>query len=119
MTYLEFLETEKKRIALEPLLQLLSGLAKRRVLVYSHDDPDGLTSALIFTRLLKKLDIPFRLLFPSTYELEKERLETDLRKESVETVFLLDKGTMGYYDEYAGLVKNFIVIDHHPLFGKK
>lgn len=119
MSYEEFRKSELSRMNTEPLFNLLDELKGKKVLVYMHDDPDGLTSGLIFTRLLTKLGIDFNSKIPETIELEESRLKNDLGEDSYEAVFLLDKATMGYYDKYFSIINNFVVIDHHPLIGEE
>lgn len=119
MKYIDFVKEEGKKIGLDVLKDKIIGFRGKRVLIYSHDDPDGIASALIFTEILKALNIEYELLIPETMELEEERLRSDLKKGNFEAVFVLDKATMGYYDDYHKIIENFFVIDHHPLIGKK
>jgi hypothetical protein len=118
VSYIDFVNKEIERIKITPVLNLIKSLKGKKVLCYSHDDPDGLTSAVIFTRLLKKLQIDYELKIPTTMELEEDRLKKDLKEDNYEAVFVLDKATMGYYDKYVEYIKNFVVIDHHPLQGE-
>jgi len=57
------------------------------------------------------------LKLPETMELEQERLKKDLKEAEYSAVFVLDKGTMGYYGGYNLFAKNLVVIDHHPVIG--
>ncbi|MBN2408024.1 MAG: DHH family phosphoesterase [Elusimicrobia bacterium] len=119
MNYSDFTKRELERIGALPVMELLRTLEGKTVLVYSHDDPDGLTSAAIFRRLAEKLGIACDVKIPPTMELEEGRLAADLGSGDYGAVFVLDKATMGYYDGYHGRAENFVVIDHHPLQGKK
>jgi len=118
VNYKSFVLEEAKRIGLDRLKEKLSKLTGKKVLIYTHDDPDGITAGLIFVRLLKELNIRYDILIPDTMELEEERLKNDLKKDNYEAVFVLDKATMSYYDKYYKYNKNFVIIDHHPLIGE-
>ena len=83
LNYSEFIKKEEKRIKITPVLDLIKNLEGKNVLVYSHDDPDGITSALIFTRLMKKLQINYKLEIPSTMELEEEPQEEAVQPNDV------------------------------------
>ncbi|MFC2091290.1 DHH family phosphoesterase [Elusimicrobiota bacterium] len=118
MNYNDFVREQFDELGGSKVIDLLKSLENEKVLVYAHDDPDGLTSALLLTRLLDKLHIDYELQIPPTMELESGRLINDTKKEKYKAVFLLDKATMSYYNEYSQYVDNFVVIDHHPLDGK-
>ncbi|MEZ0345125.1 MAG: DHH family phosphoesterase [Infirmifilum sp.] len=81
------------------------------VLVISHYDADGLSSASIFSSLFSKLEIPFHLVFvEQTYP---DTLE-DLPFEDYNSIAFLDLGS-GYKDILRQFVsgKNVLIVDHH------
>ena len=105
MSYRDFIEKENKRINFEPVVQLIKNLQGKKVLIYAHDDPDGLTSAIIFTRLMRKSGIEYKLEIPPTMELEADRLKKDLNSGGdFAAVFVFDKATMGYYGSYYDVI---------------
>ncbi|PIU18113.1 MAG: hypothetical protein COT16_03235 [Elusimicrobia bacterium CG08_land_8_20_14_0_20_44_26] len=118
MTYTQFVEKEAARIGLDSIAERIEKNKGRSALLYCHDDPDGIASGIILKRLLKKKKVGVILMIPTNMELPKKRLVDDLRKNPVDMVFVLDKATMGYYDDYADIHNGIIVIDHHPLLGE-
>jgi len=119
MTYKEFLEKESDRLGMKEVLDRINAVSSGTALVYTHDDPDGLTAGIILKRLLESKGIKVIMKIPTVMELEKERLVTDVDELKPDIVFVADKATMGYYDEYARIHSNIIVIDHHPLLGQE
>ena len=95
----------------------LNRIKGKKVLLYTHDDPDGLTSGSLLKRLVELKGGSVKVFLPDTYELEEKRLRKDLAEDDYSMVILSDKGTMGYYSDYASLVDDFLVIDHHPPIG--
>jgi len=81
------------------------------ILLFPHDDPDGLTSGAILESLFKNLGCSVQTVILPTYELSVEELKKNLKGE--ELVVIADKGTIGYYDDYTELA-DIVVIDHHP-----
>lgn len=110
-------EQLKKSEGLRKIIKLLKDIKGKKCLVYLHDDPDGITAGALIFRLLKKLGAEITYKIPETMELEKTRLEDDLRLTTYDLLFIIDKATMGYYNEYSDLVKDVVIIDHHPLIG--
>lgn len=95
-------------------LETLRGARGRTVLLYSHDDPDGLTSALLLERLLAAQGAAKVItLLPPTFELEESRVAADAKQYHPDLVVISDKGTMGYYDHLLASVPRVLVIDHH------
>lgn len=94
------------------LVEIFRQVSQKRVLIFSHDDPDGLTSAAILERVLEKLGAYVRVVLLTTYELSRQELLENYQQEEI--VIISDKGTIGYYDEYTELVPTLIVVDHHP-----
>src|SRR3989339_1154083 len=119
MQYKDFVSAELERIGAAGVLAYLKKCNGKKVLIYSHDDPDGLTSAGILTSLLSRLGASYDLELPATYELDPAQLKNDIKKDAYDAVFLLDKGTMGYYNSYSKIIPNMFVIDHHPLMGDR
>ncbi|MGM0442315.1 MAG: DHH family phosphoesterase [Elusimicrobiota bacterium] len=118
MKYSNFVKEELNRIGAFRVIDLIGKLKGEKVLIYCHDDPDGLTAGVIFKRLLKKEGVDCDVNIPRVMELSKKELERDVRDEDYSAVFVLDKATMGYYNEYSSITPNFTVIDHHPLIGE-
>ncbi len=83
-------------------------------LVFSHDDPDGLTSGLIFKRILQKKGWKVSARFPEGFMLQPDQLEKALKETpDAKAIFLLDKGTLAAYNNYSEKLPVYIV-DHHP-----
>lgn len=120
MSYQNFVQLqESSAMQLREIVKLLKTLAGRKIITFSHDDPDGITSAAIFKRLTDKLGIKNKIYLPGQFVLSKKELKDALDKDSsIEAVFVLDKGTIEGYNSYIDIVKNFVVIDHHPPIGK-
>ncbi|MFH1957420.1 MAG: DHH family phosphoesterase [bacterium] len=119
MTYKEFLKKESAGLAMTEVLDRINAASSGTALVYTHDDPDGLTAGIILKRFLESRNIRVVMKIPTVMELEKERLARDVAGLKPDIVFVVDKATMGYYDEYAQIHSNIIVIDHHPLLGQE
>lgn len=83
-------------------------------LVFSHDDPDGITSGLMFKRTLQKKGWKVCARFPEGFALQPEQLKK-AREENpdAKVLFLLDKGTLDSYQDYAKDLE-VVIIDHHP-----
>ncbi len=79
------------------------------ILIVSHFDTDGITSAAIFGRTLKKLDKKFS--FKIVKKLDKETIE-ELPKER--TIVFLDLGSSNIRD-IAELKNPVFIIDHHEI----
>jgi len=95
-------------------LSILEKVKGKRVLLYSHDDPDGLTAALIVEHILKKQGAKRVVTqLPPTFELEESRVAADAKKYKPQLMIICDKGTMGYYDQMLKSVPEILVIDHH------
>lgn len=85
-----------------------------RVLIISHDDPDGLTSANILEEITKAIGAKEVIKeFPSTFVLEEGQAKELANKYSPDIVLMPDKGTFKFYDNYLKYFKDFVVIDHH------
>jgi hypothetical protein len=83
-------------------------------LVFSHDDPDGITSGLIFKRMLEKKGWKVSLKMPAGFLLSGKQLDEALVEVSKpKAIFLLDKGTLVNYSDFGKKFPVYIV-DHHP-----
>jgi hypothetical protein len=83
-------------------------------LIFSHDDPDGITSGLIFKRLLQKKGWKVEARFPEGFLLQPSQLQDAIdATPGASTIFLLDKGTLAPYNDFAAKLPVYI-IDHHP-----
>lgn len=82
--------------------------------VFSHDDPDGITSGLIFKRILQKKGWKVSSHFPEGFLLQPAQLQQVLdATPDASSIFLLDKGTLVPYNDFAAKLPVYI-IDHHP-----
>ena len=112
--YAEWVEKEiKSSEDFQKIIDRLKGAKDQKCLIVSHDDPDGIVSCLILTRLLNKLGAEVDYSFPPSYILTKEQLASAIKKRRYNLLFILDKGTTSYYDEHTMIIKDIIVIDHH------
>jgi len=94
------------------LLESLDG--DDRVLVFSHDDPDGYAAAGILCRYLEYRNIDYRLEFPHRFELSASELKETVRRfGDTDVVFVADKGTFSHYNDLTNIVDPVVVIDHH------
>ncbi len=112
--YIEWIEKEiKSSLGLQKIIECIKGTKDQKCLIVSHDDPDGIVSALILKRLLDKLGAEVDYSFPPSYILTKEQLADIVKKRKYDLLFILDKGTTSYYDEHTMIIKDIVVIDHH------
>ncbi|MDI6642385.1 MAG: hypothetical protein QME68_08780, partial [Elusimicrobiota bacterium] len=91
---------EHNSIGLRNIVEKLNSIKGKNCLVFVHDDPDGLTSGVIIKRVIEKLGSDVTLRIPETMELERFRIEEELKKKKYDVLFIVDKGTMGYYNSY-------------------
>jgi len=83
-------------------------------LIFSHDDPDGITSGLIFQRVLEKKGWKTVLEMPEGFMLQPDQLDKVVKAHpESKAIFLLDKGTLAPYADYCRKLPVYI-IDHHP-----
>ncbi len=117
MLYDEYVKRVFKENGWDETAGIFNSVQGKKVLIFTHDDPDGLSSGCILKQLVElKGGVPVVRL-PETYELEESRLDRELSEDEYFMVILADKGTMGYYSSYADKVDEFLVIDHHPPIG--
>ena len=85
-----------------------------KALVFSHDDPDGITSGLICKRMLLKKGWKVKHYMPEGFKLQPEQFEKALKEfPEAECVFILDKGTSDADDFISDKLPCYVV-DHHP-----
>lgn len=89
--------------------KFLEKIEKKHILIVSHFDTDGITSAAIFGKTLKKLDKRFS--FNIIKSLDKEFIEA-LPKEKI--IVFLDLGS-GSLDDFRNIQNEVFIIDHHEL----
>lgn len=106
-------ELKESSEGLREILQVIKNPAGK-ALIFSHDDPDGITSGLIIKRTLEKCGWTTCLKLPEGFMLQKEQLDNALKENpDTKAIFLMDKGTLSAYDDYATEIPVYIV-DHHP-----
>jgi oligoribonuclease NrnB/cAMP/cGMP phosphodiesterase (DHH superfamily) len=120
MSYKKFLDTQLTTSPqLEKILELLNNLKGKKILTFTHDDPDGVTAGAVFKRLTDKLGIENKVFLPPKFEVTQEELELAIKQTFVpEAIFIIDKGTIENYKNFVSLTKKIVVIDHHPAIGK-
>lgn len=102
-----------KHPSLETLLNLINS-KKGHALIFGHDDADGVTSGLIFKRMLEKKGWQASVLFPERFTLSQEQMDQALRQHAkADAVFIVDKGTLPEYSAFGKQMPLYIV-DHHP-----
>ena len=101
------LESEIKKVA-GKFLELTKD---REILVISHFDTDGITSATIMIQTLKKIDRKFSVKIVKRIE---EDFVINLPKDKIIIFLDLASGSLDQIEK-AGL-KNIFIIDHHELF---
>ncbi len=106
---------EKLKASNPGLQKILQEIEKPgTALVFSHDDPDGITSGLIFKRVLQKKGWKVNLKMPEGFLLQPDQLEAAMKETTgAKAIFLLDKGTLVPYNNFADKLPVYIV-DHHP-----
>ncbi len=115
MNYSELVAAEAVRLGMNSVAEKIESKRGKKALVYCHDDPDGITSGIIIKRLLEKKDITVTVKVPTTMELEEARLKKDIAACKPDIIFVADKATMGYYDAYADIHPDIVILDHHPV----
>ncbi len=90
----------------------LETIKERDVKIISHHDTDGITSAAILARTLKRLDKKFSVKILK--QLDKESLESIKTNCKKELIIFLDLGS-SLLNEISELQNPVFVIDHHEL----
>lgn len=116
----QLFETDPGFAAAVGLIEKLGRRKHPRVLAFSHHDLDGIASAFILQRLLKRhADAEVVLKLPPYFKLWEEALLDTLRVEGeFDLLLLMDKGTFAYYDDFMKHVDQVLIIDHHQLDGR-
>lgn len=120
MSYEKFLDMQvSNNEQLRKILELLKSLKGKKILTFTHDDPDGVAGGAIFKRLTDKLGIENKVFLPPKFEVSKEEIEFAIKNNyEPETIFIIDKGTIEHYKNFISLVSKVVIIDHHPAIGK-
>lgn len=113
-TYREQWESlRRKHSSLERILNLVNS-KKGCALIFGHDDADGVTSGLIFKRMLKKKGWQVSVLFPERFTLSEEQFNQALQQyPKTDAVFIVDKGTLSEYSAFGKRIP-VTIVDHHP-----
>jgi RecJ-like exonuclease len=90
--------------------------SKKPILIYTHYDADGLSSAAILLKTLKALDKPFILKVLRNLS-EEEIRKIKEQKEKFASIIFLDLGS-NFLDELKE-IDNIFIIDHHKIKGEK
>ncbi|VVB80504.1 DHHA1 domain protein [uncultured archaeon] len=106
------------------MLNTMSNLAKefleiskdRQIRLISHYDTDGITSAAIMTRTLKRLDKKFTLRIVKG--LEKNIIEEELSRNKREILFFVDLASSSI-DQLRSSSEPVFILDHHEIDGSK
>jgi len=86
-----------------------------KVLNYSHNDLDGIGSAVVMRRFLEQyLNAEVTTKIPPHFRLTTPELQRALESDSFDMLLLTDKGTFDYYDDFLQMIKHVVIIDHHP-----
>lgn len=92
-------------------------LAKTKpIRIISHHDTDGITSAAILSKALKRLDIKFTLKIVKG--LEEEILNKELLRNQKEILFFTDLAS-GSLDYFTNLQEPIFILDHHEINKEK
>ena len=121
MDYQEFIEKQREEYpVLDEIAEILDAGEKKNILVYSHDDPDGVVAATILSRYRDRAGHDYQVELPHTFELETNRVKNLLeeKNEQYDAMFILDKGTLAQYDELTEVIDSVVVVDHHYTSGE-
>jgi RecJ-like exonuclease len=106
----KFLENEVKPFVKD----FLDKTKNKEILVISHFDTDGISSAAIMTQTLRKLDRKFSLKILKSLE---ENFIKTLPKDKIILFLDLASGSLKYLQE--AKLKEIFIIDHHELSSKE
>jgi hypothetical protein len=120
-TYLNFINyLLENNDGLKKIYSFLPKFKGKHIVTFCHDDPDGVTSGILFKRLTDKLGIKNTLFFPYKFPLSKQEVENVKTSLSdTEVLFIIDKGTIDEYNDFIKFYPEVVVIDHHPKIGTK
>ncbi len=96
--------------------QFLKQIEKRPVRIISHHDTDGITSATIIAKTLKRLDKKFSIKIVKN--LEEETLKKELEKNQKETLIFTDLAS-GSLEHLQNLENPIFILDHHEIHKDK
>lgn len=110
MEYKEFVKSlEKNDKYFQDTVNYIKNLKGKKVYVFSHDDPDGITSAVLMSRLLEELEIEFDIFFPPQFLFTRQ----DIPDSDFDSLIVMDKGSLPQYSEFGEFGKEALFIDHH------
>ncbi|MCS7184973.1 MAG: DHH family phosphoesterase [bacterium] len=99
------------------IVDALKNIKNKNVLIFCHDDPDGICSAIILTKLVKEVGGKPFFLTSQYFEYEPEKVINFKKNIYIDVLIVVDKGTIKEYDKYLDIVNEVIVIDHHIPIG--
>ncbi|MCX6747061.1 MAG: DHH family phosphoesterase [Candidatus Pacearchaeota archaeon] len=91
--------------------KFIEKIKDKDVLIISHFDTDGITSATIMVQTLKKMDKKFSLKI--VRRLEKETIDT-LPRDKIILFLDLASGSLNHFSTME--IENIFIIDHHEVF---
>ncbi|MEM1689142.1 MAG: DHH family phosphoesterase [Candidatus Hadarchaeales archaeon] len=96
-------------------IETIKGLGKKsKVLNFSHNDVDGVCSAFLLKRMLKKYGgIETISVMPPDFKLTKKDVESFGKEGRFDLLIVSDKGTFEDYDEICEIASDVLIIDHH------
>ncbi len=118
MTYKDFVKKQFETNGWIKTAENFKELDGKKVLIFTHDDPDGISTGCILKHLVESMGGITKIKLPASYELSETELMEELENDNYSMVIVADKGTIGYYDDYVDKVDKFVVIDHHPPIGE-
>jgi single-stranded-DNA-specific exonuclease len=83
---------------------------EKEILIVSHFDTDGITSATIMTKTLKRLDRRFSVKIVKSLD---EKFVKALPKDKIILFLDLASGSLNYFEEFQK--ENIFIIDHHEI----
>lgn len=96
--------------------EFLEESKEKPIRIISHYDTDGITSAAILIKALKRLDKKFSVKIVKG--LEKEILEKELKRHEKEVIIISDLGS-GSLDYLQNLKNKIFILDHHEIHKEK
>jgi len=96
--------------------EFLEFSGKKPIRLISHHDTDGITSATIIAKTLKRLEKKFSIRIVKN--LDKEIIEEELKKNEKEVIFFVDLAS-GSLDYFQNLVRPIFILDHHEINKEK
>ncbi len=120
MTFKEICERERQESeGLRKVLEKLENVAGKKVLLFGHDDPDGITSAAIITRVLeKKGAAKIHTVLPEGFDVFPHEIEAEAKHGPFDLFVCVDKGSKDGLDRIVEMGLDVVAIDHHFLMGE-